>query len=236
MAQQTINVGQLADDGTGDSERVAFQKVNANDAELYAHAASVANPHKVTAAQVDAFSRAETNDLISQTLVNGLAGAVTPEQLVTALDALGISDIDGLTAALAGKATPADIATAISGVLGGAPAEMDTFIEAYTRFVADEGAAAALTTLVGTKAPTNSPAFTGTPTAPTPAPGDNSTKLATTAFVAASAGTGTVTPTGTVADGDVALFNGTSGNSIKSGGNFALTQAGALLFNSLNFV
>jgi hypothetical protein len=29
----------------------------------------------------------------------------------------------------------------------------------------------------------NSPAFTGTPSAPTPAPGDNSTKLATTAYV-----------------------------------------------------
>lgn len=32
-------------------------------------------------------------------------------------------------------------------------------------------------------APLNSPAFTGTPTAPTPAPGDNSTQIATTAFV-----------------------------------------------------
>ncbi|GIL41415.1 hypothetical protein [Roseiterribacter gracilis] len=32
-------------------------------------------------------------------------------------------------------------------------------------------------------APINSPAFTGTPTAPTPSPGDNSTNIATTAFV-----------------------------------------------------
>ena len=32
-------------------------------------------------------------------------------------------------------------------------------------------------------APKNSPTFTGTPNAPTPAPGDNSTKVATTAFV-----------------------------------------------------
>lgn len=36
----------------------------------------------------------------------------------------------------------------------------------------------------------NSPAFTGTPTAPTPAPGDNSTKIATTAFLAALLGSG----------------------------------------------
>jgi hypothetical protein len=37
---------------------------------------------------------------------------------------------------------------------------------------------------------TASPAFTGTPTAPTPTIGDNSTKIATTAFVAANAGGG----------------------------------------------
>lgn len=35
-------------------------------------------------------------------------------------------------------------------------------------------------------APRDSPAFTGTPTAPTPAPGDSDTSLATTAFVAAA--------------------------------------------------
>lgn len=35
------------------------------------------------------------------------------------------------------------------------------------------------------KAPLESPVFTGTPTAPTPAPADNSTKLATTAYVQA---------------------------------------------------
>jgi microcystin-dependent protein len=43
-------------------------------------------------------------------------------------------------------------------------------------------------------APLASPAFTGTPTAPTPAVGDNSTKLATTAFVAAAIPTGSVMP------------------------------------------
>lgn len=43
-------------------------------------------------------------------------------------------------------------------------------------------------------APLLSPAFTGTPTAPTPSSGDSSTKLATTAFVG-SAGTASITPT-----------------------------------------
>lgn len=46
------------------------------------------------------------------------------------------------------------------------------------------------------KADVNSPAFTGTPTAPTAAPGTNTTQLATTAFVAAAV------TAGSVADGD----------------------------------
>ncbi len=41
-----------------------------------------------------------------------------------------------------------------------------------------------ISNLSAIKANIASPAFTGTPTAPTPAPGDNSTKLATTAFIA----------------------------------------------------
>ncbi len=45
----------------------------------------------------------------------------------------------------------------------------------------------ALQTSDAAKAPLVSPTFTGTPTAPTAAPGDNTTKLATTAYVAANA-------------------------------------------------
>jgi len=41
-------------------------------------------------------------------------------------------------------------------------------------------------------APINSPAFTGNPTAPTPAPGDNDTSIATTAFVQDAVTTGAV--------------------------------------------
>jgi hypothetical protein len=48
-------------------------------------------------------------------------------------------------------------------------------------------------------APLASPAFTGTPTAPTPAGGDNSTKIATTAFVNAYAPLASPTFTGTPA-------------------------------------
>ncbi len=40
MAQQTINVGALPNDGTGDPLRVAYEKINDNFDELYAAAAS----------------------------------------------------------------------------------------------------------------------------------------------------------------------------------------------------
>ena len=46
-----------------------------------------------------------------------------------------------------------------------------------------EDVLAAIRSALGDKAPLASPAFTGTPTAPTPAAGDDSTKVATTAFV-----------------------------------------------------
>jgi len=56
----------------------------------------------------------------------------------------------------------------------------------------------------GGGAPTNSPAFTGNPTAPTPAVDDNDTSIATTAFVigqASAAGDGTPAADGTAARG-----------------------------------
>ena len=53
-------------------------------------------------------------------------------------------------------------------------------------------------TAVGLKAPFASPTFTGTAAAPTPSSGDNTTKIATTAFVVASTNTGVMnTQTGT---------------------------------------
>src|SRR5215472_503242 len=69
-----------------------------------------------------------------------------------------------------------------------------------------------------------SPAFTGSPTAPTAAVGNNSTLLATTAFVtAAVAGAGGVT-----------AFNGRTGSVIMTGAD--ITNAGGALVTSPNFL
>ena len=63
------------------------------------------------------------------------------------------------------------------------------------------------------RAPLNSPALTGTPTAPTPASGDNSTKIATTAFVA------------TTTAGALATYDGTAANVTLSNVNLTASHA-----------
>ena len=54
------------------------------------------------------------------------------------------------------------ISTAVNNLINSAPGTLDTLGEIATALAADESAAAALTTLVNTKAPTASPTFTGT--------------------------------------------------------------------------
>lgn len=93
------------------------------------------------------------------------------------------ADIDGLTASLAGKATPADITTAINNLVAAAPGALNTLDELAAALGDDANFASTMTTALGQKAPLASPAFTGNPTAPTPSPGDNDTTIATTAFV-----------------------------------------------------
>lgn len=74
-----------------------------------------------------------------------------------------------------------------------------------------------LPNLAGTLAILASPAFTGTPTAPTPTAGDNSTKLATTAFVF---GQGFVTS----ATSPVTSVFGRTGAVISNNGDYTVSQ------------
>lgn len=74
-------------------------------------------------------------------------------------------------------------------------------------------------------APIASPDFTGNPTAVTQSAADNSTRLATTAFVQTvvaaaviAAGAGDVSGPGSAVDGHAVLFDSTTGKLIKSGG------------------
>lgn len=75
------------------------------------------------------------------------------------------------------------ISAAIAALVNSSPAALDTLSELATALGNDANFAATLTAALALKAPLASPAFAGNPTAPTQASGDNSTKLATTAFV-----------------------------------------------------
>ena len=92
----------------------------------------------------------------------------------------GIAD----TSLLATK-TYADNAAsaAAAAIVDAAPATLDTLNELAAAINDDASFASTVTTALGTKAPLASPAFTGTPTAPTAAVGTDSTQIATTAFV-----------------------------------------------------
>lgn len=71
---------------------------------------------------------------------------------------------------------------ATTAYVDGADAILYQYVDAQTNIVAN-AAAAALASALSSKADLASPAFSGVPTAPTPASTDNTTKVATTAFV-----------------------------------------------------
>lgn len=76
-----------------------------------------------------------------------------------------------------------DVSTAISNLIDSSPATLNTLNELAAALNDDANFAGTVTTALGEKAPLASPALTGTPTAPTPAAGTNTTQIATTAYV-----------------------------------------------------
>lgn len=87
-------------------------------------------------------------------------------------------------------ATTEFVNASIVRLIGAAPGALDTLEELADALGDDPNFATSMTNLIAGKAPLNSPALTGTPTAPTPESGDSSTTIATTAFVADAVETG----------------------------------------------
>lgn len=79
-------------------------------------------------------------------------------------------------------ATTAFVRTEVSNLIASAPAALDTLDELAAALGDDANFATTVTNSLAAKAPLASPAFTGTPTAPTAAAGTNTTQIATTAF------------------------------------------------------
>ena len=96
------------------------------------------------------------------------------------IDSTGILAIGGETAA-----TQSYVTTAINNLVGGAPGALNTLNELAAAINDDASFASSVTSSLSLKAPLASPALTGNPTAPTQATSNNSTRIATTAFVKA---------------------------------------------------
>lgn len=83
-------------------------------------------------------------------------------------------------------ANAAFVKAAINALINGAPGTMDTLKEIAAAINNDPKFSETINNALALKAPLASPAFTGTPTAPTAAQGTNNTQIATTAYVRAA--------------------------------------------------
>jgi hypothetical protein len=134
-----------------------------------------------------------TGTITASTFTGNLTGTVTGTATLdlpktggtmSGAIAMGTNKITGLGDPTSAQdaSTKAYTDLQVSNLVNGAGAAYDTLKEIADLLVADESTAAALATTVASKAPLASPAFTGSPTAPTQSLSDNSTKLATTAY------------------------------------------------------
>lgn len=90
MAIQTIGIGTVADDGTGDSLRAAGDKINDNFSEIYT---ALGDGSTLTSTAITALNNATANELVT-------VGATTTE-----LDAEANLTFDGTTLAVTGNIT-----------------------------------------------------------------------------------------------------------------------------------
>lgn len=122
-------------------------------------------------------------------------------------------------------ATTAFVQAAIAALINSAPGALDTLNELAAALGNDANFASTVTTALVGKAPLASPALTGSPTAPTQALGDNTTKLATTEFVTRAGGR----VNNIVVDAPLTI--NLSNYAAYAGATIILTDAGSITFN-----
>jgi microcystin-dependent protein len=93
-------------------------------------------------------------------------------------------------------ATTAFVRTEVANLVASAPAALDTLDELAAALGDDVNFATTTATAIGLKAPIASPAFTGTPAAPTASTGTSTTQIATTEFVTQAIPAGVINPYG----------------------------------------
>lgn len=114
-----------------------------------------------------------------QSQINGLNADKAPKSNPTFLGSVVVPTPSQNSHA----ATKSYVDTAISDLVGNAAEALDTLGELSSALDDDASFASTMTTALAAKAPLDSPTFTTQANAPTPAAQDNSTKIATTAYV-----------------------------------------------------
>lgn len=123
-------------------------------------------------------------------------------------------------------ATTAFVSTAVSNLIDGAPGVLDTLNEIAAALNDDDTVIDTILAELALKAPLASPDFTGIPTAPTAAPGANTTQLATTAFVKAAVDAVAIAP-GSITSTEIADATIVNGD---------ISGSAAIAYSKLNLV
>ena len=189
MSQRVINVGTVANDGTGDPLRTAFIAVNANFAELYGLMPTDSSGNLTPAAPIN--SPHFSGDPQAPTpLAGDNDQSIATTNFVTSADNVLKSDYDTKLALKANIAAPI-----LTGDAQSTQLIADNDIQEYCQHRVGEGNFAIIkpdalppagTGSLALYAPLVNPVFSGTPgprSTSTLAPTDNSTNLATTKFV-----------------------------------------------------
>ena len=109
MARQIINIGDAANDGSGDTIRDSFDKVNDNFAELYGNIQSLNSDSSPRDVKGSVFADDST------LLVDGVNGAIPAANLTGALPAIDGSALTGVTVSTLAYSSLTGTPTTISG-------------------------------------------------------------------------------------------------------------------------
>jgi hypothetical protein len=218
----------------------ATTKANAAQAAAISAAASDATT-KANAAQSAATTAAATDATTKANAAQAAAEATAAADATTKANAAQAAAISAAAADATTKANAAQaaaisaaataagtaIATAVDGLVDGAPALLNTLNELAAAINDDANYTTTITTALGTKAPLASPALTGTPTAPTAAADTNTTQIATTAFAKGEADAAQAAAEATAAADATTKANAAQAAAISAAASDATSKANA---------
>jgi hypothetical protein len=185
------------------AELTLTNSLNANTASITANTNSIATLNTNVSANTTSITANATAIATNTASIATNATAITTEATTARAAELTLTNsVNANTASITANAN--SIATLNTNVSANS-----------TSITANSTDIATINTNLALKAPLVSPAFTGTPTAPTPATSDNSTKVATTEYVkasitAASAGLSTIGAISGTSNANGAVISGTT--------------------------